>query len=464
MKSSSASEQLLSSFEQLRSLLPAPDSLVTDLTGQDAYFHDATDYSEPPAAILFARDKYDVAVAMKFCSSHGIPVTPRGAGTGLSGGCVASSNSLLISTERLVTIDIRADTRIAFCGPGVITKDLQGAAATHGLTYPPDPASYTESTLGGNVAENAGGLRCRRYGVTKDYVLGLEAVTFEGGVVRSGIYNDHRGFSLGDILVASEGTLAIITEIALQLIPTPARGTTILVAFDRPQDAGQTVSDINSSGIITTVLEFLDGDAAACSNQYEQNDGLDNVAGLLLIETSAEGGTQQTDAILHICRANHCSHIRIEPDPDKAEELWKVRRNLSKAVKQVSKIRVSEDVAVPNSKFGTLVDFVAQMNAASPLRINAFGHAGDGNLHVNFLSSTGSAQDAALIEEAVLQLMKRTIELGGTLTGEHGIGLAKRRFLSLEFDPQTLHAMRLIKESFDPQGLLNPHKLLPDKK
>ncbi|MBK7141256.1 MAG: FAD-binding protein [bacterium] len=453
-----------SPFELLREQLSFPDSLIIepDYT-HEKYFKDATNYSGKPSAILMARVREDVQAAVRFCSQHSIPVVPRGGGTGLSGGCVPSSNSLVISTELIAHQRINTATFSAFVGPGVITKTLQDEAAKIGLTYPPDPASYLESTLGGNVAEGAGGLRCRRFGVTKDYVLGLEAVLADGSLLKTGILGQQSGFGgLGELLVASEGTLAIITEIALRLIPIPTRGATILVAFPHPTKAAKTVSDITAEGIIPTVLEFLDGDAAACSNQYEKHDGLDDVAAILLIETTGIDPQKETAQIRDICSRNGCSYLRAETDAAKAETLWAVRRNLSKAIRESAALRISEDVAVPNSQFPVLVDFVAEMNAASPLRINSFGHAGDGNLHVNFLSSTGSEADRALIEEGILTLMKKTIALGGTLTGEHGIGLAKRQYLPLEFPPATISAMRQIKHIFDPNGALNPGKLLPD--
>jgi glycolate oxidase len=358
-------------------------------------------------------------------------------------------------------MEIVPERKLAFCEPGVITKELQDAAQKLGLTYPPDPASYEESTLGGNVAENAGGLRCKRFGVTRDYVLGVEAVLPDGSFLKTGYFNDTRGFSLGDMLVGSEGTLAIVTNIALRLIDLPGRGETILVAFDNSKDAAQAVSDINTSGIVPTVMEFLDGDAAACSNEYEKSEGFDKVAAVLLLETSDNDAPTQTARIRRICERNRCSYLRSETDPRRAENLWRVRRNISKAVKAMAGLRISEDVAVPNSQFPALVHFVAEMNRQSRLRINCFGHAGDGNLHVNFLAPADSEAERAEVEKWVDVLMRKTVYLGGTLTGEHGIGLAKRQFLDLEFDLATLGAMRAVKDVFDPAQLFNPDKLLP---
>lgn len=449
-------------FGPLLSRLSSPTLLTTDLSGLDAYFHDATEFTGQPLAVLFAENTSDVIEAMKFCHERSIPVVPRGAGTGLSGGCVPSSNALVLSTERMKRLNVIEYGRIAMCGPGVITKELQDDVAHFGLAYPPDPASYAESTMGGNVAENAGGLRCKRFGVTKDYVIGLEAVTMDGRVLKTGIYADERGFGIGDLLLGSEGTLAVVTQIAVRLVPSTPRGTTILASFDDASAAGRAVSEITASGLIPTVLEFLDGDAVACSNEYEKTEGLEQVAALLLMETTGEARAAQTEAIQRICERNGCSRLKLEPDAEAAEALWKVRRNLSKAIRSLAKAYVSEDVAVPNSRFAEMVSFVGEMRQESRLRINSFGHAGDGNLHVYFVSTTGSDEDRAEMAARVRQLMVRTLELGGTLTGEHGIGLAKRAYLALEFDGPTLRLMQDIKELFDPRGLLNPEKIFAD--
>ncbi|UCG62680.1 MAG: FAD-binding protein [Candidatus Zixiibacteriota bacterium] len=446
-------------YKLLSKQLSRPDLLVTELEGLEDYFHDATEDKGTPQAVVFAEDESDVVTTARFCQQNHLPLIPRGAGTGLSGGCVPTLGGIVLSVERMKKLEIDSRNRIAYVGPGVITKELQDEAEKLGVTYPPDPASYDESTLAGNVAENAGGLRCRRFGVTRDYVIGLRSVTMSGEIIETGVFSANACFGLGDLLVGSEGTLAVVTEIAVRLVPIPKVGDTILVAFDNPKDAAQTVSDITRAGIIPTVLEYLDGDAADCSNKYERTEGLDSVAAIVLIETPFEDRQECAGKIERFCQANHCSYFRIESEPEKVEKLWKVRRNLSKAVKEMGKVRVSEDVAVPNSKFPILVEFVLKLNASSPLRINAFGHAGDGNLHVNFLSMSGAPEELALMEGAIEQLLKKALDLGGTLSGEHGIGLAKRRYLRLEFDGATIDYMKRVKSVFDPENLLNPGKI-----
>lgn len=432
---------------------------MTDLQSLDPYSHDATTDIGIPDAVIMAETEQDVIATLQFCHENKLSVVPRGAGTGLSGGCIAEQGGVVLSTERMKELTIDSKQQVAVCGPGLITKELIDAAAVYGLTYPPDPASFAESTLGGNVAEGAGGLRCKRFGVTEDYVIGLEAITCNSEKIQTGLFAKQQGFAIEDILIASEGTLAVITKIAFRLIPIPKPGATLLVAFANPTNAAKTIEAINRSGMILTVMEYLDGDAAACSNTYEKTDGLDNVAALLLLETTEETAEIDTKSLENICRQHAASYFRVETDPLKAQTLWKIRRNLSKAVKAMAKIRVSEDVAVPNSKFAELVAFVDERNRRGRLKMNAFGHAGDGNLHVNFMGMTKTPEELAIIEEEIEAMLKKTIQLGGTLTGEHGVGIAKRKYLSWEFDQPTIGAMKTIKSIFDPSGLLNPGKI-----
>lgn len=446
-------------FDSLRDSLTDPTSLVFDPERLEAYEHDETFLRGKPIGLVMASSAKDVLASVKFCLKKDLAVVPRGAGTGLSGGCVPADGSLVVSTELIDQLEIFPQDKIAICGPGVITKDLQDQVAMFELTYPPDPASYEESTLGGNVAENAGGLRCKRYGVTKDYVLGLEAITGDGELIKTGCFNDRPGFAIGDLLIGSEGTLAIITKMALRLIDLPGRGHTILIAFDKPENAARAVTEITTSGLIPTALEFLDGHSVRLSNEYEKTEGIEQAEGVLLIETTEINPELQTTRIRAIAEKNKCSFLRIEPDPVKAETLWAVRRNMAKAAKAAAKIKLSEDVAVPNSKFPEMVAFVATLNKSPALRLNAYGHAGDGNLHANLLADSDSPETMQLIDQTVRDILKKAIKLGGTLSGEHGIGLTKREFLPLEFDRATLAFMTSVKELFDPVGIMNPGKL-----
>ncbi len=446
-------------LKELSALLKNKSAILTDLSTLGKYLKDATEITGECEALVMAESEDDVVNTINFARKNNLSIVPRGAGTGLSGGCVPNQGSIVLSTEKINHLRIDTEKKTAVVGPGVITKQLQEEAAKFKLAYPPDPASLAESTIGGNVAEGAGGLRCKRFGVTKDYVLGIRGVSSAGEIIQTGCYNDDKGFAFTDIFNASEGTLVVITEITLRLTDIVPGGDTFLVAFESPKDAAQTVSDITGAGIIPNVMEFLDGDAAECSNKYEKTEGLDKVAAILLIESTKEGGDMQIEQIKHFCKKNHSSFFRHESDPQQVEKLWKIRRNLSKASKQMSKIRISEDVAVPISKFPDLVEYVSYMNETSKLRINSFGHAGDGNLHVNILSDDESKAGRELIEHEIERLLRKTVELGGTLTGEHGIGLAKRRYLGLEFDTPTINYMKKLKEVFDPVNLFNPGKI-----
>lgn len=452
----------MTDFNKLVVQLKDPSALITQLDGWEEYFKDATEESVRPVAIVLSECEADVIATVRFANDSNLPIVARGTGTGLSGGCVPTENAIVLSLERMKKLDIDPSRSLAICGPGVITKELLDGAAVHGLTYPPDPASYEECTLGGNVAENAGGLRCKRFGVTRDYIIGMKAVTADGMLLRTGCFRERLGFNFHDLWIGSEGTLLIVTEIAVRLIPTPTVGSTILASFDHPADAGRTVADIIAAGIVPNVMEYIDGDAADCSNKYEKIEGLERTGAILLLETAGERNEQQTAVIRELCQRNHVSFLSCADDQKTAARLWRVRRNLSKAVKAMAKVRYNEDVAVPVSQFMTLVSFVAQMNAKSPLRINAFGHAGDGNLHVSFLSMKGDSEEKKLIHEGVEELFHKTLELGGTLSGEHGIGTHKAPYLPWEFDPPTLAAMKNVKKVFDPDNLMNPGKIFLD--
>ena len=288
----------------------------------------------------------------------------------------------------------------------------------------------------------------------------MKAIDQNGKIIKTGCYNNYKGFNLTDIFIGSEGTLVIIAEISVQLIDLPKIGNTILATFNNPEGCANSVFSIVRSGLIPTVMEFLDSDAAACSNEYEKNEGIDQTAaGILLIETSFENREMETSEIKKICNQNSCSYLKVEPDQNKADKLWKIRRNLSKASKEIASLRISEDVVVPVSKFPELVSFVSKINQESEIRINSFGHAGDGNLHVNFLSNDTSDKNRIKVENLTKSLMIKTIELGGSLSGEHGIGIEKKQFLPMELNLQTLNFMVAFKNLFDPDNYINPNKI-----
>ena len=435
------------------------DRLVLETDSFTEYFRDASEITVKAPAIIFPDTEEEVIQINKYCRESNIPIVFRGSGTGYTGGAVPVPDCLILSLEHLKKLEVDPAGKRAFCGPGIITINVMKAAEKHNMFYPPDPASYDESTLGGNVAECAGGLHCKKYGVTKDYIIGLRAVTIDGALIKTGIYSESDLFDLSGIIIGSEGILAAITEIAVRLIDLPPFGPTILAAFGRSNDAARLVADITMRGIVPSVMEYMDGDSVRCSNSYEKSIEIEDAAAILLIETSGRNCGREADEIENICRQYDAIYLKREDDRDRAEHLWKIRRNLSKAVKESARHKISEDVCVPPSKLPELVDFVARLNEESPVRINSYGHAGDGNLHVNFLAASDENDELALIDRDIKRLFEKTLCLGGTLTGEHGIGLTKKDFLHLEFNSATIDHMLKVKQVFDHDFLLNPGKM-----
>lgn len=439
------------------------DRIILETDKYPDYAKDASEITHVPSAIIFADSEQDTIDIIRVCHNNDIPIIFRGAGTGYTGGCVPSDGALILSLENLKNLNVDKDSAVAFCGPGVITVDLMKAAEREDLFYPPDPASYEESTLGGNIAENAGGLHCKKYGVTKDYVIGLKAVTVSGELIKTGIYNDKgKLFDITSILIGSEGLLAAVTEIAVRLVPLPYFGPTMLAAFDNPEDAAAVVAMIISRGVVPSVMEYMDADAVMASNAYEQSIEIDHAEAILLFETTGDNAIAEANTIESICRQFKAILFTREDDHDKADRLWRIRRNLSKAVKASAKHKIAEDVCVPPSRLPELVEYVAVLNRELPIRVNSYGHAGDGNLHVNFLTDSDDETIHELIDDQIVKLFRKTLELGGTLTGEHGIGLTKKNYLNLEFDDATIGSMKLIKSVFDNDYHFNPGKMFTD--
>lgn len=420
------------------------------------YTRDAAEEIFIPDLLFFAESEADVVLAVRLCRKLNIPLILRGAGTGYTGGALAIHGGMLLSIERMNSITVDAKERIAVVGPGAITIDIMKAAERQGLFYPPDPASYDESTIGGNLAENAGGLRCKKFGVTKDYVLGVRGITSDGDTL---VIDQTTPFGMLDFLIGSEGTLFVFTEVTLRLISLPRPGRTLLATFDSPVHAASVVAGVTREGIVPCIMEFMDADAIACSNQYDPEHQIDGGAAMLLFETDGTHGDEEAERIKTICLRFSPRVLREASSADEREILWKTRRNLSKAVKQAVKRKVSEDVCVPPSCLPELVDFVEELGRKYSLRMNCYGHAGDGNLHVNFLSMVGTEQEQKETDEGVQLLFDKTLSLGGTLSGEHGIGITKRGFLPQEFDEPTLRFMRGLKTALDPAEILNPGKI-----
>lgn len=417
-----------------------------------------------PGAVVFPKTTQEVAACVRLAAEYGVPVVTRGSGTGLSGGSVPSSDSLvicLVEMNAILGIDPRNLTLRAQCG--VITQRIDEAAAPHGLFYPPDPGSLKISTIGGNVAENSGGLRGLKYGVTRDYVMGLEVVLPDGSVARFGnaCVKDVAGYSMKDLFIGSEGTLGIVTEVLLKLVPRPQARRTLLVVFDRIEDAAQTVSAIIAARIIPCTLEFLDRVTVGCVEAYAKIGLPTDCDAILLMETDGHPAAVAEEAQrMEELATNHGARsVRAAKDEAEALSLAAARRNAFSALARVKPTTILEDVTVPRSELAAMVAFIAQISAKLNLQVGTFGHMGDGNLHPTFLTNERDAAEMERVHLALNAIVEKALELGGTITGEHGVGLAKKPWLRKQVGTSSYALMKLVKSALDPQQLLNPGKI-----
>ncbi|MBW1679868.1 MAG: FAD-binding protein [Deltaproteobacteria bacterium] len=443
-----------------------PDHLVTDRTALGEYGTDGTKLAFPPDAAAFPRDAEQISRILRVANREGFPVIPRGAGSGMSGGALPVRGGLVLGLRRLDRIlEIDRENLVAKVEPGVITADLQEAAEQVGLFYPPDPASIHISTIGGNVAECAGGLRAVKYGVTKDYVLGLTVVLPTGKILKTGVetMKGVAGYDLTRLIVGSEGTLAVITRITLRLIPRPDAKETMLAFFRDVEEAVETVSSIIGAGVTPTALEFLDG---LCLRCVKKEMGLRLPAGagaMLLIEVDGtrRAVTDEAEKIRHVCLHRGALNFREASDPREAETLWEARRNVSPSLYRLRPHKTSEDVVVPRSLLPALARHLDGLARRFGLPIAAFGHAGDGNLHVNIMYDGDDPVERDKVDAVVRELFMEVIRLGGTISGEHGIGITKAPYLEMEIPEEGIRLMGRIKKAFDPNGILNPGKIFP---
>ncbi len=443
-----------------RYLIHHPDQLA--VYGQDASI------AQPdglPLAVALPATTAEAAALMRIAAAHGLPVVTRGAGSGLAGGAVPTAGSLVIGLNRMEQITIDRDQQIAHVGAGVVTADLQRAAERLGLFYPPDPSSQTASTIGGNIACNAGGPRCLKYGVTADYVLGLTAVLADGSIVRYGDGLAGQGASdgLAQLLVGSEGTLAVITEATLRLIPLPRARRTTMAIFADLHAACATVEQIMASGIIPASLELMDDTTIAAVEAYLRI-GLPHDAGamlLMLADGEPEAVEREATALAELARAGGAQRVAVARTASDEANLWQARRVIAPALARIRPNRLGEDISVPVTRIAECVNRIKQISAAYDLPIVVFGHAGDGNLHPNILFDARNPTDMARLWPCAEAIFAIALEMGGTLSGEHGIGTLKRAFMRQALGDAQIAIQRAIKARFDPEGRLNPGKVLP---
>ncbi|MGK2907646.1 MAG: FAD-binding oxidoreductase [Desulfuromonadales bacterium] len=457
------SEQIINELQTI----VGRENVSTTKADRICYSYDATQQSFLPEVVVHPGSTQEISSIVKLANRERIPVFPRGAGSGFTGGSLPTKGGIVLCTERLDKIlFIDEENLIATVEPGVVTEQFQQAVEKVGLFYPPDPASLKFSTLGGNVAECAGGPRCVKYGVTKDFIIGLEVVTPKGDIITTGgpTMKGVVGYDLTKLLCGSEGTLGIITRIIIKLLPLPEAKKTMLVMFSSIDGAAQAVSAIIRDKIIPTTLEFMDGRTLECVRQATTLEVPSGAQAVLIIEVDGDRELldKQVTRIAEIIKPLGVVETRIASTPEESEALWQIRRSVSASLRKVNPDKFNEDICVPRSKVPEMIRKVDAIAEKYDIPIVNFGHAGDGNIHVNIMidKKVPGALDKA--EKAIEEVFKGALELGGTMSGEHGVGIAKARFIPLEITPIAAEYMKAIKRALDPNNILNPGKIFLD--
>jgi len=442
-----------------------PENVLTDREDLIPYSFDGTPtLHQIPLCVAFASTTEHVVSVMKWANKNNVPVVTRGSGTGLSGGSVPCQDGIVLCTAKMDRIlETDSHNLTLLTEPGVTTQAIAESAVESGLFYPPDPGSMKISTIGGNVAENSGGLRGLKYGVTRNYVMGLEVVLPNGEILWMGnkCVKDVAGYSLKDLFIGSEGTLGVITKILLRLIPKPATKKTMVATFAEMGQAAEAVSAIIAAQIIPCTLEFLDRTTIHCVEDYAKIGLPLDCEALLLMETDGHPTVvaEESQRMEEICRQSGCRELRVAKDVAESEKLASARRTAFSALARVSPTTILEDATVPRSELANMIRFVEKTAKKYELRIGTFGHMGDGNLHPTFLTDERNEQEMHRVEEAFRDIFEEAIRLGGTITGEHGVGLAKKAFLGQFAGDAQMRVMRELRKVLDPNGILNPGKM-----
>ena len=453
-----------SNLNKLRDIVGA-ENVLTSREDLIPYAFDGTAaMKEMPGSVVFAVSTEQISAVLKLANDTETPVVTRGSGTGLSGGSVPAADCIVLCTVKMGAIlEVDAANLTMTVEPGVTTIQIAEAAEKAGLFYPPDPGSMKISTIGGNVAENSGGLRGLKYGVTRNYVMGMEVVLPDGEVMWLGnkCVKDVAGFSLKDVMIGSEGTLGVITKVLLRLIPKPAAKKTMVATFDAMDAAAQTVSDIIAAQIIPCTLEFLDRTTIHCVEDFAKVGLPLDCEALLLMETDGHPAAVAEEAakMEELAKANGAKEVRVAKDDAEATQLATARRSAFSALARLAPTIILEDATVPRSELAHMIRFVAEVAKKYELKIGTFGHMGDGNLHPTFLTDERNEAEIHRVHEAFKEIFDEAIRLGGTITGEHGIGLAKKEFLPKFAGAAQMRVMRELRKALDPKGILNPGKM-----
>jgi len=429
------------------------------------YGFDASGLESSPSAVVWPKNTEDVVTVMRYAFENSIPVVPRGAGTGMTAGAVPSKGAIILSFEKMNRIlEIDSENLNVLCEPGLINGKLQRELECTGLFYPPDPASMNFCTIGGNVAENAGGPRALKYGVTMDYIMEIEAVLPNGEMITTGVRTSKGvvGYDLTRLLVGSEGTLAVFTKIRLKVLPLPEEVVTLLAIFNDLETSGKAVSKIIAAKIIPRTLEFMDREAIRAIENYKPVGLPENVEAILLIELDGHPAaiTKEAEKITDICR-HLGAEIEMAEDEDARANLWAARRAVSPALYHINPAKINEDIVVPRSMVPEMLKRLRKLSEESGIKIVNFGHAGDGNIHVNIMVDRKDKEEYQKGINLVEQVFKDALSLGGTISGEHGIGLTKARYIGMEISRKGIEIMESIKKVFDSKNILNPGKIFP---
>jgi len=449
---------------RLKRLLP-PGEISFAKPVLEAHAGDKWFATHEPDVVALPRCAASVAALLRFAHRHRIPVTARGAGQGYVGGCVPVRGGIALSLARMNRIrEINSADFVAVVEPGVITAELQAAVEKKGLYYPPDPASRAESSIGGNIATNAGGPHCLKYGVTRDYVLGLEAVLADGTVARLGgrAHKNKTGFDFARLLVGSEGTLAVVVEATLKLLPLPPFRACLAVGFDTTADAIATLHAIFAGGFLPSALEIADAFTLAAAYRRTRSHRLQGCQAHLIVELDGQEPSVRSELreVQRVVRRQTPRFIQRALGPGQCEALWQIRREFSYALRDTGLTKLNEDVVVPRGRLADLFRFAARLQKKHALPVACFGHAGDGNIHVNLMVDYNQPQAGARADAALDELFRQVLDWGGAITGEHGIGLAKKPWWPLAVSPEALKLHGALKRALDPRRILNPGKFV----
>ena len=450
-------------IKKLQNIVGAENVLV-EPSKVEPYGADAVKEKFPPEAVVFPETTREMSEILKLANEYLFPVTARGGGVGYTGGAVPVDGGIVVGTDRMnKIIEISADDLYVVCQPGLTTFELQQAVEKHGLLFPPDPASYKDSFIGGNIAENAGGMRTPKYGVTKHSVLGLEVVTATGEIIRTGgkTVKNVVGFDLTGLMCGSEGLLGIITEATLKLLPMPEATATVRASFASMEAACEVLTKFTPEGLLPMAMEVVDRN---CIGAIEQNFafGLSKDANAILIvavDGFAEEVERNAATVERILQENGGFDTLRSRTKEEEDKLWDVRRAISPSLMKYGTLKLNEDVVVPRSKVPELIRKIEEIGRAHSTFVANFGHAGDGNIHVNFMCEKDDPESIARARQCVKETFALSVELGGSISGEHGIGYVKAQYLDMAIDAPTLEVMKGIKKVFDPNGILNPGKM-----